>query len=196
MTNGVSERGRVIVITGATGTGKTTVSDYLTKRFGIPQVITHTTRPPRPGETDGIDYYFESPESFQKNHYLESVTYAGNRYGSSYEGLDRGLAHSPLVSIVLDTAGAETYAKELGDRAIIIFLTVATPMELANRIESRGDNPEMIRQRLASPDFQRDLKLPEDLQPVAHVISNDNWAETKRRLDALVSRIYDKLMTS
>ena len=91
----------VIVITGATGTGKTTVSTYLKTKYQIPRIITHTTRPKRPGEQDGVDYYFETDASFGHNHFLEAVTYAGYQYGSSYEGLERAFEKSDLVSIVL-----------------------------------------------------------------------------------------------
>lgn len=61
---------RVIVITGATGTGKTTVSQYLRDRYQVPRIITHTTRPKRPGERDRVDYYFETKESFSHNHFF------------------------------------------------------------------------------------------------------------------------------
>ena len=64
---------KVFVITGATGVGKTTIARYLQDNFRMPRVITHTTRPPRDREVDGISYYFENDTSFEKNHYLERV---------------------------------------------------------------------------------------------------------------------------
>ncbi|MSE20932.1 guanylate kinase, partial [Lactobacillus parabuchneri] len=74
-------KNRVFVITGAAGSGKTTVRDYLHDQYKMARVITHTTRAPRANERDGIDYYFEDNESFFDNHFLESVHYAGNYYG-------------------------------------------------------------------------------------------------------------------
>ncbi|MDB7636254.1 guanylate kinase, partial [Lactococcus garvieae] len=67
---------KVFVLTGNTGTGKTTVANYLNEFFEMPKVITHTTRAPREGEVDQVDYYFETEASFKQNHYLESVTYS------------------------------------------------------------------------------------------------------------------------
>jgi guanylate kinase len=59
---------KLIVITGATGTGKTTVSGYLRDNYRIHRVMTHTTRPARTGEKNGVDYYFETPASFATKH--------------------------------------------------------------------------------------------------------------------------------
>lgn len=177
----------VIVITGATGTGKTTVSTYLKTEYQIPRIITHTTRPMRPGEKNGIDYYFETAASFASNHYLESVTYAGYQYGSSYEGLERAFEKSDLVSIVLDTKGAETYVHELKEQAVILFLTVGKTVILHERLKDRGDQLEMIRSRIKSKEYSRDLTLPDDLRGIATVIQNDDWRQTQERLDKLVS---------
>lgn len=177
---------QVIVITGPTGSGKTTVSHYLKDHFNIPQVITHTTRAPRDGEVDGRDYYFETPASFATKHYLEHVTYSGNQYGSSREGLAAGWAKSPLVSIVLDTAGAITYARELGRQAVIIYLEVPDNRALVERLAKRGDHPERIKKRVASQEYQRDQQLPAGLVGHATALVNDDWAQTRAKLDALV----------
>ena len=60
----------VFVICGAAGSGKTTVAGYLQKHFGMHRVITHTTRAPRPGERDGVDYHFEDDTSMDQLHLL------------------------------------------------------------------------------------------------------------------------------
>ncbi len=179
----------VIVITGATGTGKTTVSTYLKTKYQIPRIITHTTRPMRLGEKDGVDYYFESDASFSKNHYLESVTYAGYQYGSSYEGLERAFEKSDLVSIVLDTKGAETYVRELKQQAFILFLTVGKSVILHERLKDRGDQLEMIQSRIKSKEYSRDLTLPEALKQMATVIQNDDWKQTQDKLAAIVTAL-------
>ncbi len=178
---------RVFVITGATGTGKTTVSDYLRDYYHMPKVITHTTRPPRKGEMNGVDYYFEDDASFDKNHYLEQVAYSGYRYGSSHEGIDAGFEKNPYITIVLDTKGAITYAKELGDEAVIIFLTVSQNEDLIDRMTKRGDDTVMLQERLDSPEYRRDLTLPVELNDVAHVIVNDDLDSTKKKIDTLVT---------
>ncbi|MTV82110.1 AAA family ATPase [Secundilactobacillus folii] len=179
----------VIVITGATGTGKTTVSTYLKSKYQIPRIITHTTRPKRPGEKNGVDYYFETPESFSQNHYLESVTYAGYQYGSSFEGLQRAFEKADLVSIVLDTKGAETYVQQLKEQVVVLFLTVSRATTLHERLRDRGDQIEMIKSRIKSKEYFRDLFLPADLKKVAQVLQNDDWNQTQDKLDELVASL-------
>lgn len=179
---------KVFVLTGNTGTGKTTVANYLNEFYEMPKVITHTTRPPREGEIDQIDYYFETEQSFENNHYLESVAYANYRYGSSYEGLERAWEKSPLISIVLDTAGAKTYSEKLGDVAVVIFLTVTKTDELLGRLSKRGDNLEETRRRMASEEYKRDVQLPKPLQGIAHVVVNDDWLSTKEKIDNIVKQ--------
>lgn len=184
---------RVLVITGATGSGKTTVSNYLLAKYGMPKVITHTTRAPRPGETDNVDYHFETKESMKHLHLLEQVQYDHHRYGSSYEALDQGWQENPLITIVLDTKGAQTYHEQLGDRAVIIFMTVSQPKALVSRLSARGDQMRALKQRIASQEYQRDLKLPVSLRHVAHLIVNDDWHTTQRKLDRLVASLSDEV---
>lgn len=179
---------RVFVITGPTGSGKTTVSRYLTDHYNMPQVITHTTRAPRDGEVSGVDYYFETPATFATKHYLEHVTYSGNQYGSSREGLAAAWEKAPLISIVLDTAGAVTYAQDLGDQAVIIYLEVPNQQALLTRLTKRGDQQARIEKRIASREFARDQQLPAGLVGHANVIVNDQWAQTTAALDALVAQ--------
>lgn len=178
----------VFVICGAAGSGKTTVASYLHDSFGMHRVITHTTRAPRPGERDGIDYHFENDASMARLHLLEQVTYDGAQYGSSYEGLAEGWQNSQADVIVLDTAGALTYHQKLGVRAVIIFLTVSRMAVLARRMMRRGDRRAAIVSRLQSKEYRRDLVLPDDLKGIAHVVVNDRWAKTKAQLDQLVKQ--------
>ncbi|WP_461225882.1 guanylate kinase [Lacticaseibacillus suihuaensis] len=177
---------KLIVITGATGTGKTTVSRYLQATYNIQRVMTHTTRPKRIGEVDGVDYHFETEESFAKNHYIEAVTYAGFRYGSSFESLDAAWRRANFASIVLDTAGAITYAKTLGAKIAVLYLTIQDPAVLKARLLARGDDPKMIAARLASPEYSRDLQLPPALAPFAHVVVNDDWQAACRQIDSFM----------
>lgn len=180
---------KLIVITGATGTGKTTVSHYLTEQYHIRRVMTHTTRPMRPGEKNGVDYYFETPAGFASKHYIEHVTYAGYQYGSSYESLHKAWRKAPFVSIVLDTKGAITYAEELGHRIVVLYLTIAEPQILEQRLLDRGDAPEMVAARLASPEYTRDLALPPELAPYATVITNDDWPDAKLQVDRWLKQL-------
>lgn len=179
----------VFIICGAAGSGKTTVANYLRKHFSMHRVITHTTRAPRPGEQDGVDYHFEDDVSMARLHLLEQVTYDGAQYGSSYEGLQEGWQTGRDDVIVLDTAGALTYHQELGDAVVIIFLTVSQLTVLARRMTQRGDQQAAIDSRLHSKEYRRDLHLPAALTGIAHVITNDRWAATQQQLNQLVGKV-------
>lgn len=178
---------RIIVLTGASGTGKTTISHYLQTNYQIKPVITHTTRKPRSGEKNGVDYYFETPVSFKENNYIEQVEYAGNHYGSSVEGLERAWQKNDNVSIVLDTAGAISYDRKYPQNAVIIFLTVSQD-NLIKRLTKRSDNQADVKQRISSPEFKRDLTLPRELNGKAIVINNDDIAKTKVKIDHLIQK--------
>lgn len=178
---------RVFVVTGNTGTGKTTVTKYLNEFYEMPKVITHTTRPPREGEEDGVDYYFESNDSFEKNHFLESVSYSGYRYGSSVEGLERAWEKNQLITIVLDPLGAVTYLQDLPENeVVIIYLDVTERSELLQRLEKRGDDISAIANRLSSEEYQRDLAMLPALKEKAHVVMNDDWEIAKQTIDEIV----------
>ena len=180
---------RVFVVTGNTGTGKTTVTKYLNEFYEMPKVITHTTRPPREGEEDGVDYYFESNDSFDKNHYLESVSYSGYRYGSSMEGLERAWEKNPLITIVLDPLGAVTYLQDLPEgEVVLIYLDVTEQSDLVERLEKRGDDVAVIAQRLNSDEYQRDLMILPALKEKAHIVMNDDWELAKQAVDDIVQQ--------
>lgn len=181
--------GRVFVIVGAAGSGKTTVAKYLHDRYKMARVITHTTRAPRPNERDGADYHFETPASMNKLHLLESVEYDHHLYGSSLESLITGWQTGHDDVIVLDTKGAITYHQKLGDRAVIIFLTVSHIASLAHRMVKRGDELQAVQSRLKSPEYHRDLHLPNALKEIANVVVNDSWSQTTTQVDRIIRQI-------
>ncbi|WP_230913303.1 guanylate kinase [Agrilactobacillus fermenti] len=181
----------LIVITGAAGTGKTTVSHYLEQQFGVTRVLTHTTRSPRQGETDGVDYYFETEASFFKNHFIEHVTYGGHLYGSSEEGLERAFKKNRLVCLVLDTAGAQTYLQRFPELVTILYLTVNDPDQLKERMVQRGDSVTALQQRIHSDEYIRDLQVPTSLQRHVKIIVNDHWQATTAKLNQLMLQLDD-----
>ena len=183
---GKTMENKVIVLCGAPGSGKTTVRKYLTENFAIEPVLTHTTRPKRKGEHDGIDYWFETRETFFENHYLEYVEYDGNLNGSSYESLERAWQKAPVATIVLDTKGAETYLERIPEKTEVVYLCVTDEKVQRERMEQRGDDADKIRRRLASQEAKRDRKLPERLVKHVHVIENDDWEETKVKIQTLL----------
>ncbi|MBW1605277.1 guanylate kinase [Lactobacillus sp. Sy-1] len=187
----------VLVITGAAGSGKTTLCKYICNKFHLPKVVTHTTRAPRTGEQNGVDYYFETDDSFAKRHFLESVDYAGAQYGSSLEGLEAAWKTASLACIVLDTKGAIEYQRQLGSQVITIYLTVDNGKNsaacLRKRMEERGDDPEKIAKRMQSAENQRDQQLPAELKNHAVVIKNDDLTVAKQQVDTFMDQLRVQL---
>ena len=93
------------------------------------------------------------------------------------------MADHPGAVMVLDTKGAVTYRKALGDQVKVLFLTVTDHQQLRQRLTHRGDAPAAIASRLASEEFQRDLTLPPALQAQALILRNDDWAATVAQLE-------------
>ena len=179
---------KLIILCGASGTGKTTIQNYLLKQYGIPRVLTHTTRAMRKGEKDGVDYYFETPVTFAEKHYFESVTYDGKQYGSSREGLERAWQRNAVVSLVVDTAGAIEYVKRLGSQVDVWHIEVSDKEMLKERLLARGDNVQDVEQRINSFESQRDLQIPPEIQDNTQVIVNDCWEKTIQIIDQLIQK--------
>lgn len=177
---------KIILIAGPSGAGKTTISDYLSQKYGIPRVLTHTTRPMRPGEEQNVSYHFETDETFKKLHFFEHVKYGSYQYGSSREALNLAWEKSDLVSLIVDIKGVYTYLQQLGDKVYFLYVTASTKEELKERLLKRGDDPEKIKERLSGSELN---KLPADLKNYANVLINDNLSKTKKELDALVARL-------
>ncbi|MGX5377764.1 guanylate kinase [Ligilactobacillus sp. LYQ135] len=183
---------RLIILCGASGTGKTTIQNYLKERYQMPRVITHTTRAMRRGEQNGVDYYFETDESFAKNHYFESVNYDGKKYGSSKEALVKAWEKHDFVTLVVDTAGAIKYVKQLGKKVAVLHVQVQDITKLKKRMLKRGDQLAIIEKRINSKESQRDRQIPEILKPYSYIVNNDNWDDTKRSVDTIIQKIKCK----
>jgi guanylate kinase len=150
----------LVVISAPSGGGKTTLcQQLLATRSEMTRVITCTTRPPRPGEQDGADYYFLDAASFQKRvqagHFLEHATVYGNSYGTLKSEVLGKLRQGRDVLLNIDVQGAATVREraqeepELKRAMISIFLTPPSIAVLEQRLRKRGtDAPAVIEKRL------------------------------------------------
>lgn len=138
---------QVLVIAGPTGSGETTVTNEIVRRFPsrMKRLVTATTRPPRAGEQNGVDYYFFTPEEFmsakERGEILES-TYIANRdtyYGTYAPDLKKKVASGDIVIVNPDIVGARYYREHFD--AIAIFIVPESIDALARRIRDR--NPEL-----------------------------------------------------
>lgn len=148
----------LVVISGPSGVGKDAVIARLRERgdrFRVP--VTMTTRPPRPGERDGIDYIFVSPEEFARQlaagELLEHAEVYGQSYGVLRAQLRRALDGSDAV-LQVDVQGAATLRALLPD-ALLVFVVPDVPERLAERLRARGaDSDEEMARRLAQAEAE------------------------------------------
>ncbi len=146
-------RGSLLVLSGPSGVGKTTIAKRLREVPGIVRVMTATTRARRPQEVDGRDYRFLAREAFEagiaRGEFLEHAEIGGNLYGSPREAIEKELAAGRLVLVDIDTQGARS-VKALGLPAFFVFVEPPSLEELRRRLEGResGEPPEELRRRL------------------------------------------------
>mgnify|MGYP006266641949 CR=1 FL=1 len=145
--------GKLIVISGPGGVGKSTISKELGKQPNIWVSISATTREPRAGEIDGVDYLFLTDEKFDSmvanGEFLEWAEFAGNRYGTPNEPVSRRRKNGQNVILEIEIAGARQIRKnEPG--ALLVFIAPPSMEELAGRLIERGtDDPARQAARLA-----------------------------------------------
>ena len=147
-------RGKLFVISGPSGAGKSTVITRLLKQLNnVYFSISATTREPRRGERDGIDYHFLQKEEFERmlanNELLEHAEYVGNYYGTPAKPVDEKLAAGYDVILDIETKGAEQVMKNRPE-AIGIFLFPGSFAVLEERLRLRStDSEDKILKRLA-----------------------------------------------
>lgn len=134
----------MIILVGASATGKTEVGRKLEEKYNIRKVVTYTTRPMREHEIDGIDYNFVSQEEFKhlydKDYFFETMLYNKNHYGTSYESLKDNFY------VILDPTGLKKYLNS--NIKTISFYLYCNEEERKNRMLGRGDRLENVLERL------------------------------------------------
>jgi len=148
-----AQRGKLLVLSGPGGVGKSTVAKALRSTNSFWVSISATTRVARHNEVDGSDYYFYSNEEFDSAvkaaNFLEWAEFAGNRYGTPRKPVEDALRDGKNVLLEIEIAGAKQ-VKESAPEAILVFLQPPSWEELVSRLEGRGtDSPERRAARLA-----------------------------------------------
>lgn len=184
-------KGTLFVISAPSGAGKTTlvreVLDRLRAELGLMRVITHTSKQPRPGEVQGVDYHFLSEEEFkqkiEEDFFIEHSTVYGAYYGVAkalFKKLDEGIHHIAIV----DRAGAASLKAKVAD-AVLIWIHPPAKEVLEQRLSARAqDSQEVISFRLKIAEEELEVAKEETL--FEHVIVNDDLQEAVRELENLI----------
>jgi guanylate kinase len=177
---------RVFVVTGPSGVGKGTLIRGLRER--VPELglsISATTRQPRPGETQGVDYHFLTNQEFDRRvgagEFVEHATYSGRRYGTLRAELDDRLARGEPIVLEIEVQGARQ-VRETMPEALQVFIAPPSREALRTRLIGRGtDDPAQIEQRMLTA--ERELAAQDEF---AHVVVNDRLEDATGQLEAIV----------
>lgn len=177
---------RVFVITGPSGVGKGTLIRGLRERLPeLELTVSATTRAPRSGERDGVDYHFMAPDRFEEavraGDFLEYADYSQNRYGTLRDEVDRRLRSGTPVVLEVELQGARQ-VREAMPESVAVFIAPPSKEALRTRLVGRGtDSPEQVQARLAMA--ERELQAADEF---SHVVVNDRLEEATDELVAIV----------
>ncbi len=185
-------KGMLFVVSGPSGTGKGTICSELLKIRDVEISVSMTTRQPRPGEQNGINYHFVSREQFldmiEEDGFLEYAEVYGNYYGTPKDLVFKTLNAGKDVVLEIDIQGAlkvkEKYEKY--EKGIFIFILPPSMMELRKRITARGsETPEAI-----------NLRLGETLREVSYIdkydycVINNDLAEATNQVASIITAAH------
>lgn len=180
--------GRLFVVTGPSGVGKGSLIKEVFERVpGLELSVSATTRAPREGERDGLDYHFLSEDDFSKRletgAFMEHATYSGHRYGTLVSEVEPRLERGAGVVLEIEVQGARQVRERVPD-AVLVFVAPPVPSVLRERLEERGtDTPEQIDRRLEVAQEELDAQ-----REFRHVVVNDDLGQAADELPELMRR--------
>lgn len=173
------ERGTLMIVSSPSGAGKTTLTRRLLDEFGgtPPQLafsVSYTTRPQRPGEVEGRDYHFVTPEAFEhmarRGDFAEHAFVFGNRYGTAQAPVEAALGRGTDVIFDVDWQGGAALAARWPLDSLKVFILPPDLEILASRLQNRAtDAPEVIDRRL-----RKAIEELEHFDEYQHLIVNDD----------------------
>ena len=183
-----NKKGKLVVISAPSGTGKGTVINKLLKlQPGFAFSVSATTRKPRQGETDGVEYFFLSKERFnemiENNEFLEYACYVGEFYGTPIKPIQEYIDSGTTVILDIEVQGAkQVMAKDI--KATTIFIIAPDMEELEKRLRGRGtDSDEKVSSRLERAKLEIEEKHHYD-----HIVVNDSAARAAEEILSLINK--------
>lgn len=201
------DKGRLVIISGFSGVGKGTVVKALLEKYSDYVLsISMTTRKPRPGEQEGIDYYYVSDEQFEEminqDGFMEHAGYVGHYYGTPKKFILDSLAQGKNVILEIEVQGA-LQVKEKYPDSVMVFIIPPSAAALKERLTGRGsETAEEINKRLKRAADESDqmpayeyLVVNDDVESCAeriHKITTGNFSETEEK-EAIIKKMQNEI---
>jgi guanylate kinase len=182
----MNKKGLLIVVSGFSGVGKGTAVKKLVSEYGYSLSVSATTRAPRPGEVDGVDYHFKTVEEFEKlidyNGFIEWAQYVENYYGTPKQFVEDELEKGNNVILEIEVQGA-MHIKEQYPDAVLIFITAPNAVTLKDRLFGRGtEDAKVIGKRL-----KRAYEETDDMMHYDYLVVNDDLDKCVQDLHAVIT---------
>jgi guanylate kinase len=180
--------GKLFVVTAPSGAGKTSLIEALMRDdLSLKESISYTTRPPRPGEKNGVDYHFVDEPTFramrERGEFLESAQVHGNYYGTAKKVIVEAVARGEDIVLEIDWQGAEQVRRLYPD-CVGIFILPPSLEELERRLRGRGQDSEAVmRERLANA--RDELAHAGEFK---YAIINKDFETARRELAEIIER--------
>lgn len=175
----------IIAFLGPSGAGKSTLQDFM----DIPPIVTWTSRSPRLGEVDGVDYHFTTQETimrmFEEGLLLEFTQYNGNLYATAAASFEQVIRSGALSSVIVDSNGASELRKKYGERVLV--LGVYAPVEeCISRLQKRRD-PNALERVFT---YQEEVQAMQKLADIIVNNAKDNWERSKRLVQLFKKQLF------
>jgi len=177
----------LFVLSSPSGGGKTTIRRAVLKE--LPQLaysVSYTSRSPRPGEVEGVDYFFISREEFEekikREEFIEWAEVHGNLYGTSRKFIDDQLSSGKDVLLDIDVQGANEIKKKKGNSVCLIFLLPPSLEVLRSRLIKRGESEEEIKRRLSRARFEMEM-----LEQYNYKVVNYDLSQAVRDVSSIIT---------
>jgi guanylate kinase len=181
------DKGNVFVVSAPSGTGKTTIlKRVIFELENIVFSVSHTTRIPRSGEEDGVDYFFVDNGAFQaireQGLFLEWAEVHGNFYGTGIHKVNELVDQGKDIILDIDVQGARQVMDKLGDKGVYVFISPPSTQELEKRLTSRGtESDSVIATRLKNAEVEM-----KSLEIYDYVIVNDQLDQAVEELKSII----------
>lgn len=190
----MNRKGILIIVSGFSGAGKGTIMKELTSRYEQYALsVSATTRAPRPGEEDGVAYFFRTKKEFEQmiedGALIEYARYVDNYYGTPKAYVEEQLAAGHDVILEIEIQGARKIKEQYPD-AVLLFVTTKDAMTLKERLEGRGtETPEVIAQRLA-----RAVQESEGIEEYDYLVVNDVLEECVEQVHGIIDSEHQRIV--